>query len=223
MTKLVLKVFILAVVVITWQAKAETNFFNLEKQLNQPDAAIGFLNKTLLFKNNIQGDFSQEKQIKVLSRPLRSSGAFTLGETEGLIWDTQFPIQNRIKVNTSGLYEWRGKNNSSGTDQWRIKPESQSAGFSRYAKSFQALLNADIQQLQQNFELYWQNTTGEWSLGLKPKQTSPLNKLISWIKVSGSDRVTMIQILEQSGDFSKITLSSVKRVKNATSTDLTAK
>ncbi|MDE1460354.1 outer membrane lipoprotein carrier protein LolA [Spartinivicinus poritis] len=211
MIKLLLKTLLLTTLLLVGVANGATEIpdFSMAEKLQQPVPAIEFLNKKLVLKNNIKGEFNQEKHIKVLSRPLKSSGKFNLSEQQGLIWNTQQPTKNRIKVNSIGLYEWKSSGSDFNQGQWQIKPESQSAGFSRYAKSFQALLNADIKQLQQEFDLYWQHTPNNWQLGLKPKQSSQLAKLISWIKVVGSDRVNMIQIREQSGDFSQIGLSSI--------------
>ncbi len=203
--------------------KAEVLDFPFSKKLQQPANVEEFLNKTLALKNNIQGKFNQEKHIKVLSRPLLSSGEFILSEQQGLVWDTQQPTKSRIKVNTTGLYEWKVTSSDFTQGQWQVKPESQSAGFSRYAKSFQALLNADIKQLQEGFDLYWQRTANNWQLGLKPKQNSQLTKLISWITVAGSDRVDMIQIREQSGDFSQITLLDVISLNSNKPVDVKAK
>ncbi|MCX4025408.1 outer membrane lipoprotein carrier protein LolA [Endozoicomonas sp. SM1973] len=225
MIKLLLKALSLTTLLLIGVVNGATKTpdFSMAEKLQQPAPAIKLLNKKLVLKNNIKGEFNQEKHIKVLSRPLKSSGKFNLSEHQGLIWDTQQPTKNRIKVNSTGLYEWKSSGSDFNQGQWQVKPESQSAGFSRYAKSFQALLNADIKQLQQEFDLYWQHTANNWQLGLKPKQTSQLTKLISWIKVTGSDRVNMIQIREQSGDFSQINLSSIAPLNSSTSADVNAK
>jgi hypothetical protein len=46
-----------------------------------------------LIKTDItQGDFHQQKQLKVLRKPLIATGAFTYHQSKGVIWKTLTPV-----------------------------------------------------------------------------------------------------------------------------------
>ena len=48
--------------------------------------------------NSLEGEFSQQRHIRVLSLPLISTGSFNYKRGQGLIWETLTPIQNRVEI-----------------------------------------------------------------------------------------------------------------------------
>ncbi|MDD1611226.1 MAG: outer membrane lipoprotein carrier protein LolA, partial [Methylococcaceae bacterium] len=50
-----------------------------------------------------QGDFQQEKRLKILRKPLISTGSFTYSQSKGVIWKTLTPIPSLLLVNDAHL------------------------------------------------------------------------------------------------------------------------
>ena len=56
-----------------------------------------------------QGNFQQKKHLKILSRPLMSSGLFTYDQSKGVIWKTLAPVPSLLLVNESQLISGQGE------------------------------------------------------------------------------------------------------------------
>jgi hypothetical protein len=56
-----------------------------------------------------QGSFQQEKRLKILRKPLMSTGTFTYHQSKGVIWITITPIPSLLLVNESHLLTGQGE------------------------------------------------------------------------------------------------------------------
>ena len=56
-----------------------------------------------------QGNFQQEKRLKILRKPLVSTGTFTYHQSKGVIWKTLTPVVSLLLVNKSRLLTAQGE------------------------------------------------------------------------------------------------------------------
>ena len=170
-------------------------------------AAFSAKNQTIA---HLAGQFEQSKTIAVLPMPIRSSGVFEFTQGQGVVWETQEPIQNRIHLTAQGI-DTQTTDGNSETLQGQDATKSQGAGL--VASIFMGVIAGDLSQLTRFFTLE-ANTQGEqWQLVLTPNSPN-LGAYIRQIRLEGHDFTEQLHIAETNGDTTDIrfTTTQVKRV-----------
>ena len=139
-----------------------------------------------------QGDFQQEKRLKILCKPLLSSGSFTYHQSKGVIWKTLTPIPSLLLVNESHLLTGQGEQ--------AVPPA--------FGKVFKAMLGGDLNQLSEGFAITGENKKPTWQLQLTPKDEL-LKKLISSIMLSGDNDLRLLEIRETGGNITRIKFAQI--------------
>jgi outer membrane lipoprotein-sorting protein len=148
---------------------------------------------THLAKTEItQGDFQQEKRLKILRKPLISTGSFTYHQTKGVIWKTLTPAPSLLLVNDTRLLTTQGE-------------LSVPAAF---GKVFKAMLGGDLNQLSDGFSISGSDQKTAWQIELKPKDEL-LQKIISSIALSGDNELRSLEIREAGCNISKIKFDKI--------------
>jgi outer membrane lipoprotein-sorting protein len=140
----------------------------------------------------VQGHFSQEKQLKFLSKPLVSQGEFVFWQNHGVLWKTLSPVASTLLINNSRLLSSQGE-------------QAIPASFGRI---FPALLGGDWTQLQADFNLSATLQAQSWQIELRPKAPL-LAKVIALIYLSGDSELRQLEIHEVSGNQSIIRFDSI--------------
>ena len=170
-------------------------------------AAFSAKNQTIA---HLAGQFEQSKTIAVLPMPIRSSGVFEFTQGQGVAWETQEPIQNRIHLTAQGI-DTQSQGSKSEALQGQDATKSQGAGL--VASIFMGVIAGDLSQLNRFFTLE-ANTQGEqWQLVLTPNSPN-LAAYIRQIRLEGHDFTEQLHIAETNGDTTDIrfTTTQVKRV-----------
>ncbi len=139
-----------------------------------------------------QGDFHQHKQLKVLRKPLVSTGTFTYDQSKGVIWKTLTPAVSLLLVNESKLLTGQGE-------------QSVPAAF---GKVFKAMLGGDLAALTDGFNIAGTDRKTSWQLELTPKDEM-LKKIISTMLLSGDTELRDLEIREAAGNVTRITFDSI--------------
>jgi hypothetical protein len=139
-----------------------------------------------------QGTFQQEKQLKILSRPLTSSGLFTYDQNKGVIWKTLAPVPSLLLVNESQLISGQGEKNV---------PVA-------FGKVFKALLGGNLHELTEGFLMTGENKNNTWQLQLTPTDEF-LQKIISTITLSGDSELRTLELQEVTGNFTRINFTQI--------------
>ena len=139
-----------------------------------------------------QGDFQQEKRLKILRKPLISTGSFTHHQTKGVIWKTLTPVPSSLLVNDTRLLTTQGE----------------LAVPAAFGKVFKAMLGGDLKQLTDGFSISGSNQKAAWQIELKPKDEQ-LKKIISSIVLSGDNELRLLEIQEAGGNITRITFAQI--------------
>lgn len=138
---------------------------------------------------NSKGEFSQQRYLKALSKPITTSGNFTLVKNKGLLWVTEKPFANQLKVTSKGISQWNGS-------AW----ESNSRlGQGEQIKLFLGLLSGDTQALASQFGLTLSGNEKNWQLQLMPSSLL-MKQIFSQIIIQGDQLVQRIELHEKQGD-----------------------
>jgi outer membrane lipoprotein-sorting protein len=139
-----------------------------------------------------QGDFQQVKQLKILRKPLQSTGTFTYHQSKGVIWKTLTPVASLLLVNDTHLLTGQGEQALPAT----------------FGKVFKALLGGDLKQLSDGFSITGSDKEPVWQLELKPKDEL-LMKIISFIVLSGDTELRLLEIQEAGGNLTRIKFDKI--------------
>jgi outer membrane lipoprotein-sorting protein len=139
-----------------------------------------------------QGDFHQQKHLKVLHKPLNSTGTFTYHRDKGVIWKTLTPVASLLLVNESKLLTGQGEQ----------------AVPAAFGKVFKAMLGGDISALTEGFNVTGTDQKSSWQLELIPKDEM-LKKIISAMVLSGDTELRNLEIREAGGNITRITFTNI--------------
>ena len=146
-----------------------------------------------LVKTSItQGEFQQEKRLKILRKPLQSTGSFTYHQSKGVIWKTLTPIPSLLLVNESHVLMGQGEQ--------AVPPA--------FGKVFKAMLGGDLSPLSEGFVITGENKKPTWQLRLTPKDEL-LKKLISAMVLSGDNDLRLVEIRETGGNLTRIIFAQI--------------
>lgn len=138
------------------------------------------------------GNFQQEKQLKILHKPLVSSGVFTYHQSKGVIWKTLTPVASLLLVNQSHL----------------LTNQGEQAVPATFGRVFQAMLGGDLSRLADDFAITGSDQKTSWQLELKPKDEL-LQKIISAIVLSGDSELRFLEIQETGGNITHIKFDQI--------------
>jgi outer membrane lipoprotein-sorting protein len=139
-----------------------------------------------------QGDFQQEKRLKVLRKPLISTGSFTYHQSKGVIWKTLTPVASLLLVNDTRLLTGQGEQ----------------AVPAAFGKVFKAMLGGDLEELSNGFSITGSDQKTSWQIELKPKDEL-LKKIISSFVLSGDNELRMLEIQEAGGNVTLIKFDQI--------------
>ena len=139
-----------------------------------------------------QGNFQQEKRLKVLRKPLISTGTFTYHQSKGVIWKTLTPVASLLLVNDTRLLTGQGEQ----------------AIPAAFGKVFKAMLGGDLEELSDGFSITGSDQKTSWQIELKPKDEL-LKKIISSFVLSGDNELRMLEIQEVGGNMTRITFAQI--------------
>jgi len=162
--------------------------------LNQSHAAavLDSITARLVKTPITQGNFQQEKRLKILRKPLLSTGLFTYHQSKGVIWKTLTPIPSLLLVNDTRLM--------TGQDEQAVP--------AAFGKVFKAMLGGDLKVLSEGFDISGTNQKTTWQLQLKPKDEL-LKKIISTLLLSGDNELRHLELQETGGNLTYINFVNI--------------
>lgn len=147
--------------------------------------------------NSIQGEFTQQRFLNTLPKPITTSGKFVLRKNNGLLWQMEKPFQSTVRVSKKGIMQWHN-------EQWI---ENTRTGQSQQISLFLGLLSGNISALEQQFTIQLSGNPNAWHLTLTPKSLL-MKQIFSTIQLTGDNLVKSIELHEKQGDRTLITLQN---------------
>jgi hypothetical protein len=166
--------------------------FLLPFNLSYADDVLTHITARLVKTPITQGDFQQEKRLKILRKPLISKGTFTYHQSKGVIWKTLTPIPSVLMINESKLLTGQGE-------------QALPAAFGNV---FKALLGGELNRLAEGFDMTGTEQKTSWQLQLKPKDEL-LRKIISTILISGDTELRLLEIQEVTRNQTQISFTKI--------------
>jgi Outer membrane lipoprotein carrier protein LolA-like len=158
------------------------------------------------------GRFDQTKQLVGLKKPVKSSGRFCIVADKGVLWRSERPFANTIKLTRDEIVQLQG-------ERVAMRLETKKEPTVRMINSVLfALLAGDLDQLEKLFEIDGDVNHQSWHVTLKPR-TAALERAIGAITLDGAEYVKNIAINESSGDRTSIVFSAIQTGEGAMTVD----
>ena len=145
----------------------------------------------------LRGDFLQTKHIKIIKRPLKSSGNFVLLRGKGVLWNTMKPMASTMKVTRDEITQIK-----EGKVGFTLKAGEQPA-LKLVGDVLFAVFSADVEELKRHFEISGSVQGGNWQARLLPKEAW-VAKAAKEIRLKGGKALESLEIDEANGDHTAI-------------------
>jgi outer membrane lipoprotein-sorting protein len=153
---------------------------------------LAHISRQLIQSSITQGKFQQEKQLKFLTKPLISNGLFIYHQKQGVIWQTESPLQSILLMNESTML--------TGEEKQAVPPA--------LGHVFKALLGGEMDQLTDHFVVTGKQQGMSWSLQLAPKDEF-FKKVITTINVTGDSEIRNWELHESGGNVTRIHFTDI--------------
>jgi hypothetical protein len=136
----------------------------------------------------LRTDFSQEKTLPALKKPLHSEGRLIFAGQEGVLLLIKKPVQAQLVITPDVLLQKTART------QTRLRLDQ--SPYGAMAGIFGQLMSGDVKKLQQSFTVQSVENKGpSWILRLTPRDKR-LQKLFKSLRISGDDYLREVQISE---------------------------
>lgn len=146
-----------------------------------------------------QGQFTQQRFLKSLDKPIITGGRFVLLTKKGLLWQMEKPFVNHLRVKPDGIMQWNGQN-------WVA---TENVGQSQQIGLFLGLLSGDISAVESQFLIDLTGSEESWTLQLTPNSLL-MKQIFNGIQIRGDNTVKEIELNEKQGDRTLIRFDSVE-------------
>jgi len=150
----------------------------------------------------VRGKFTQSKTLLGVSKKLNSEGFFIVDKSKGIVWITEKPIYQTLKVSDSGIRI----GNKSGV---LMNLDARSEPSIKYINELVlAIFSGDMNALEKLFNYSGDLTANGWSLELTPKNA--VSTLLKKITIVGSSAISRISFVSKDGDLTEVVFSDVR-------------
>ncbi|MBT4837105.1 MAG: outer membrane lipoprotein carrier protein LolA [Methylococcales bacterium] len=160
-----------------------------------------------LFQNKpiVRANFTQSKKIKILTRPLISSGSLLFSNDSGLYWKIKKPFSSIMILSEKGLTQLTNGEKKS------LLKSTNSSSAQNFMNTFLFMFNGKFVEAERHFKLYFTQHKTRWTLGLIPKN-KPISNVIKNIQFSGNQQQLLVnfKLRETSGDVTAIQFTDVR-------------
>lgn len=151
----------------------------------------------------LRGHFAQEKYFSIMTRPLKSTGTFTLDRARGIWWHNITPIPGDLVLSDKGIVQRSTQGHIQTLDS------AQQPALKLMTSIIRQLVGGEWVQLQKHFDITASVTAEHWSATLTPKAGSLFASHATQIDVSGDRFVESISLLEKNTDKTRIVFSQL--------------
>lgn len=152
----------------------------------------------------LRGSFEQTRELRMLSRPLHSSGRFLLSD-RGLYWRQETPVASVMVADAERLRQSVGDGPLQDID---IEQNPVVLSFSR---SFLSIFEGDEAGLREQFEVAFEpgGAPGRWQIVLFPT-SYPMSEAIESIRLGGREYIETLEVTSRTSETTTIRFSDLQ-------------
>lgn len=149
---------------------------------------------TMQSQKYVRGKFKQVRTVKKINRDFVSTGAFTIADTLGILWNMEKPFPNLTAITRDKMLQ---KNASGAVSKMDMKDN---VVFSQVSQTIQGIFSGNRQMLEERFQIFFEmGKGGLWIIGLVPKE-NVIKKQISSVVLSGHKWLEKVTLTDGDGN-----------------------
>ncbi len=153
-------------------------------------------------QNVVKANFTQERIIKGVNKPLISNGQMIISKEKGLWWHQVKPFDMTLLMTQTVMKQ------KTGNQAPQVITASDNAQLFQFNSLLSALFKADKATLEKNFAFKFSDKGNDrWEIRLTPK-TTPLNKIFKTITLFGKNHLEQVLINDMQGDKTTLRFSN---------------
>ena len=142
----------------------------------------------------VRGKFKQVRTVKKINRDFVSTGAFTIADTLGILWNMEKPFPNLTAITSDKMLQ---KNASGAVSKMDMKDN---VVFSQVSQTIQGIFSGNRQMLEERFQIFFEmGKGGVWTIGLVPKE-KVIKKQISSVVLLGHKWLEKVTLTDGDGN-----------------------
>ena len=142
----------------------------------------------------VRGKFKQVRTVKKINRDFVSTGAFTIADTLGILWNMEKPFPSLTAITRDKMLQ---KNASGAVSKMDMKDN---VVFSQVSQTIQGIFLGNRQMLEERFQIFFEmGKGGFWTIGLVPKE-NVIKKQISSVVLSGHKWLEKVTLTDGDGN-----------------------
>jgi len=141
----------------------------------------------------VSGRFEQTRELSGFPKPVKSQGRFLVAREKGVLWVTEKPFSNSVRLTRGEILQKAGDNVT-----MRLSADKEPAVKAINGVMF-ALLSGDVGELEKRFNVSGKVEAGRWTLKLTPRD-SALGQVIARIDLAGQRFVEAVDMEDGNGD-----------------------
>ena len=160
----------------------------------------------------IRGNFTQTRILMGISKKLTSDGFFLIDKSKGIVWVTERPIYQALKVTDIGISIGNKTNTL-------MKIDSLNQPSVKYINELMlAMFSGDMNSLERVFNYSGELTAKGWVLELTQKNSS--SAIFKKVVINGNSTVSHITFYTKEGDITDINFTNVKPITSLTKDEI---
>ncbi len=152
--------------------------------------------------------FEQQKQLRILQRPLRTSGVMLYHANQGVCWHTETPVVSTLVLEPDQL---RQLGDGEGDGNELVIGASEQPALFGFTQLFFSLLAGRVDGAAEQFELRVAGDAADWRIGLLPR-SALLQRFIARMQLDGGQQVAQVVVTDPDGDRTLINFSALDAV-----------
>ena len=166
--------------------------------------SLATLMQSLSKEKERHGKFVETKHLKVLSKPLRSSGTVYYNAPNVFEKKTLEPTPELVRVNGNSLLLERG------TRKMNIQLSSQPQ-VAAFVSAVAGLLTGDARMLEQNYQYQLMGSVNNWTITLTPKDSRMKSYITEIVAGGDQSQVRRIDYRQADGDSASMVIEPLKK------------
>lgn len=151
----------------------------------------------------VRAEVEQIKTLRVLSRPMHSSGSLLFSRDHGLLWDMHTPFAVQTVITEQRLVQMADGERT----ELHTARQPALAGITAV---FFPVLAGDLARLAGDFTIEAQGVPEHWQLRLTPRH-APLNGLIDHLQLNGGDELERLLITDHADERTELRFFAIAR------------
>ena len=152
----------------------------------------------------LRGTFEQTREVRMLSKPLHSSGSFLLSDL-GLYWQQDAPVASVMIADSERLLQ------SVGGGPLQSIDVAKNPVVLTFSQSFLSIFKGDEAELREHFEVSFLPGESDdgWQISLIPI-SYPMSEAIESIKLDGREYIETLTVMSRSSETTTISFSDLR-------------